>query len=377
MSSRVWVGYSLAIVTLTLAPIARAFHDGGVAACIVCHTMHNSENGVPLNPTADNNFLLAAESPTDLCLSCHATSSGAVWASAPLTPAPEHGAGNFIFAAEDNVNDAPNGFQFPLTGSAAVHNCVSLTYGVPADPQHVDAPGGTFPSTALGCTSCHDPHGNTNYRMLRGVGPLAEVNFSFMFPAPVAVGIDPDGAAESATHHTAYRSGWSQWCANCHGLFHEGGTGFQHPVDQPLGSDVRQSYERYAGSADTTDGDPATSYLPQLPFEDPLVTVDQAAGPSNTSRISCITCHRSHGSSAPDLGRWDFSVLDLNQDGLVSGSHRLPVPYGGANQRQLCVKCHEPQARDHGRDEACIECHRMNDLMHLPRRFPTMNPKVK
>ncbi|MBI5060534.1 hypothetical protein HZB60_12235 [candidate division KSB1 bacterium] len=349
---------------------AVSFHNGGVAACVACHTMHNSEDGIPVNPTAANDFLLAADSPTDLCLSCHASAIGAAWAFTPLTPAPEYGAGNFVFSSEDNLNDSPTGLQLPLSGSHGVHNCVSPANGLAADPVHVNAPGGSFPSSELGCTSCHDPHGNTNYRLLRGIGQLPVANFYFGYPAPSAEGLNVMGASESPTNHTAYRGGWTNWCANCHGRYHDGGPGFEHPIDRTLGGDVRQSYELYAGSGNPTGGNPATSYLPQLPFEDPSATPQQTSGPTSSSRIACITCHRAHGSSAPDLGRWDFNVQYLDRDGSVSGSYRLPVPYADANQRQLCVKCHQQDAQDHGLDRACIECHRSGEGLRQPAGLP-------
>ena len=55
-----------------------------------------------------------------------------------------------------------------------------------------------------------------------------------------------------------------------------------------------------------------------------------------------LSCHRAHATSAPDAGRWDFSVTGLAEDGIESGSYALPNPYDG-NQRSLCNKCH---ARD-------------------------------
>ena len=61
-------------ILLIAATPAWAFHDGGVATCSMCHTMHNSEHGFPVNPALpSNNYLLRSNSPSDLCLSCHAT----------------------------------------------------------------------------------------------------------------------------------------------------------------------------------------------------------------------------------------------------------------------------------------------------------------
>ncbi len=57
-----------------------AFHDGGVAHCNGCHTMHNSQDGQLVDPDHPNGnvWLLTDASPSDVCLQCHATRSGAV-----------------------------------------------------------------------------------------------------------------------------------------------------------------------------------------------------------------------------------------------------------------------------------------------------------
>ncbi|MCB1060255.1 MAG: hypothetical protein KDB65_08485 [Calditrichaeota bacterium] len=348
---------------------ALAFHDGGTANCSMCHTIHNSENGQPVNPNPDNNYLLLTNSPTELCLSCHATEQGAVWSVNPLLPAPEHGGGNFIFVGAQNINDAPDGAQFPLSGSHGIHNCVAPSQGSLPDPDNAMSPGGTYPSSALGCTSCHDPHGNQNFRMLRGAGDVPAGDYKFLYPAPIAQGIAIEGAAESRENHTAYNYGWTNWCANCHGLFHEvNPVGFEHPVRGSLTQGTRVSYERYDGSLNPTGGDPFTSYLPQVPFQSNSVTTTSMNGPDGRSEIACITCHRAHGSSAVDLGRWDFRVAKLQLDGVVSGSFPISNPFNSSSERSLCVKCHEHETRTHGLNQACIECHRtsLSALQKLP-----------
>jgi predicted CXXCH cytochrome family protein len=142
--------------------------------------------------------------------------NGAVLGANPLAPPPEWGAGSFVFLLEDNINDGPDGVLNPISGRAAGHNIDAPAHGLSADGATLTAPGGTFPSNKMGCTSCHDPHGNTNFRMLYGTGPILGNGESFSNPAPVAVGIDLDGEPESNSNHTAYISGMSAWCATCH-----------------------------------------------------------------------------------------------------------------------------------------------------------------
>ncbi len=330
----------VAAVVLAGGGNAWAFHEKGAANCSGCHLAHGSE-GQLVGPSADKGLLIA-ESPSDTCLLCHGRGSGRVFGVDPLVPPPETGPGNFVFLTEDNINDAPGGAFSPILGDAAGHNVVAPGQGLRADPRHALAPGGTFPSFKLGCTSCHDPHGNASFRMLHGAGSVQGGTATFTRPAPDAEG-PAVGTPESATRHTAYRAGVSDWCGNCHGQYHQSGSGsaFLHPVDRALGTEVARRYAEYEGDAHPRSGVEARSYLPQVPFEDPASTTSSTSGPRASSRLMCLSCHRAHATSSPAAGRWDFKVALLADDGRASGSYPIPNPYGGAAQGPLCSKCHE------------------------------------
>jgi len=336
-----WARIALPVLWLVLPAggPARAFHDGGAADCQGCHIMH--EGAVLPSPSGADGSLLIAESPSDVCLTCHAEDHGAVLGLDPLLPPPERGAGNFVFLWEDNLNDAPDGATDPIPGEAAGHSIVAPGRGLVVDSRNPTAPGGTFPSDRLGCTSCHDPHGNANFRMLYGAGPVQNGLFTFASPAPAAEGIDLAGGPETNSHHSAYRNGMSAWCGNCHGNYHDGaGSGFEHPSGESLGTGISNRYNRYNGDDDPMGGDWATAYLAAVPFEDNSTATDSTAGTASTSRVICLTCHRAHASSAPRAGRWDFNVTLLRNDGVVSGSWPIPDPYDSPNQGPLCSKCH-------------------------------------
>lgn len=304
--------------------------------------MHDSEDG--MSAGGGYPMLLIASTPTEVCLTCHATAYGAVLGDNPLLPPPEKGAGNFVFLYEDNLNDAPDGLTNPIPGEAAGHNVIAPSYGLVADSRWSTSPGGTFPTNELGCTSCHDPHGTDRFRILNTTGPVQDGLFSFTAPAPNADGIDlgPTGGAEAANNHSAYRSGITAWCANCHGEYHHhaGNQEFEHEPDHSFGGSSARQYNEYNGDDDPGGGTIAAAYLPLVPFEDVTMTTDRITGPSSASRINCLSCHRAHASSAPHAGRWDFYVDLLADDGAVSGSYPIPNPYG-PNQGQLCRKCHD------------------------------------
>ncbi len=347
-------------VTALLSGTAFAFHEEGVAYCGGCHTMHNSQDGQPVDPNSPggNLWLLKDETPSDVCLSCHSQSTASsirgrdVLSLDPLNPNPEVGGGDFVFQLEDNINDGHNGGQTAnwIPGYKDGHSIVAPSKGLIEDPTLTIAPGGDFPSWGLGCTSCHDPHGNEDFRLLHGIGEIQDGLYDFTYPAPTAVGIaliTGASGAETQTNHTAYQAGMSEWCANCHGDFHNSGD-LVHPSGSSIAGDEVQIYNQYNGTGDQTGGNPATAYLPQVPFEDDAMTVSSTAGPTGGSKVMCLTCHRSHATSGPDAGRWDFKVTFLEEDGVESGSFALPNPYAAqtAEQRSLCNKCHNKDEGD-------------------------------
>lgn len=324
-----------------LASPATAFHDGGVGACNGCHVTHTVD-GSPVIST----FLLIGENSTDTCLRCHGITAGNSWGMDVLAPGPLYGGGPFIFLTEDNLNDGP-GSSLIISGDHAGHNVVSPLMGTGTDINNPTAPGGTYPSSYMTCTSCHDPHGQGNhFRFLYGSDfPLSRsggYEFNYTRPAIVADGISIFGPPESDTNHTAYRSGAAAWCGNCHSRIHRGSDAtFRHIEDRSLGSTTRE-YNSYLGTGDDS-GTGVDAYSVLVPYEDLSSPGTGDTGPANnTSRVMCLSCHRAHASSAPYAGRWDFNILTWADEGMLSGSYAIPNPYPlvGPAQAQLCEKCH-------------------------------------
>jgi predicted CXXCH cytochrome family protein len=223
-----------------------------------------------------------------------------------------------------------------------------MGWGPGVDSTLAMAPGGTFPASELGCTSCHDPHGTDQFRLLYGSGRLVQDFFTFTEDAPVASGLSVFFGTESNSNHTAYESGMSEWCSNCHTDYHDAGGALRHPSGEPIGGSIATTYNLYNGTVDQIGGAQATAYLADVPFEDTTIntTTGNTSGPIFSSQVSCISCHRAHASSAPDSGRWDFNVTFLHEDGVESGSYAIPDPYANLNQRSLCNKCHIQDAFD-------------------------------
>lgn len=344
---------------------AMAYHDGGVAHCNGCHTMHNSENGVPMNsgtpqlPVGSGyDDLLLFGNKTDVCLSCHAgNGSYHVWSTDVLAPSvANRGGGDFVFLEEDNINDAHAGASNPILGHAAGHSVVSAMMGTPADPVLTMSPGGAYPAVDLACTSCHDPHGTDAFRLTYKAGQQTVSDTGTVINWTATITGIPRSlfgpADESNTSHNVYQSGYSEWCASCHGDFHAASGNLVHPSGELLDIRQVQVYNAYRGTTDCVNNPPMAgspcgsgtftgAYLHWVPIQDAtIMATSYANGATNgSSYVACVSCHRAHATSAPNAGRWDFSVTGLAEDGEESGAYTIPNPYDGY-QRSLCNKCH-------------------------------------
>jgi len=356
----IWTSLFLGLVLVLAAGSAYAFHESGVAECAGCHTMHNSQDGAPIDTTnggIGNEYLLKSGNSSDTCLGCHAA-YGQFFGGAGYGPG-----GDFYWLTK-TYSWTSHGHDVYSYGDSHGHNIISPANELAADGTLTHAPGGDFLSSRLTCTSCHDPHGNQSFRLLYGDGGMGPVydggRYDFDNPAPLAKGNSRrtyvgGGGNETDARHTVYKSGMSDWCANCHPNFHSQNTNnFVHP-EEDLGSTIAGAYNAYVSTDDQTGGDISTAYWGLVPFEAVnvnLETVDPTnytQGPTGVDQVMCLTCHRAHASAFPDAGRWDFGetfIVDSHPqatDGGVGPDDPTNKYYQYTfveNQRSLCNKCH-------------------------------------
>ena len=315
---------------LLLASPAMAFHDGGVANCEGCHTMHNSLGGTVMNATyaltqgvstqyQAQPYLLQG-SQSEACLNCHENPSpGSYHISSP--------AGTNLVGASQNasiIQFTPGGDFRWLTVAGAGnakngHSINAAAYGYLPDTK--DAPGpaagmDAYPKGSLNCSSCHDPHGKFRrtadssvsfvtsgvatvasgsynnsvaptatasvgaYRLLGGVGyipkSLGAANVAFANAPPIAVAPSTYNVSETSLGgiRVAYGSGMSEWCANCHGSMHtssyvsgQSGAGTVHPAGVQIGATIAANYNGYVNSSNTIGGSSAAAWNSLIPFE--------------------------------------------------------------------------------------------------------------
>jgi hypothetical protein len=343
-----------ALFVLGLSSAAVAFHDDGVAYCAGCHTMHNSQDGDNVSDTPGSHLLIRSD-PSSACLRCHAgygqmTGDGSGYGSG----------GDFYWLTKTFQWEAHGRTRYSY-GRSHGHNIIALDYDLPnPDPVLTTAPGGSFDSSELACSSCHDPHGTGDGALL--LWGSEKSNFSA--DAPILAGLSRrtvigESGAVADDNHVAYGSGVSDWCANCHGDFLSGDE--MHPVNQQLGSTMAAHYNDYVSTDNPNGGDALTSYWEIVPFETglPLDQLDTSstAGPTSSSKAMCLSCHRAHATAFPDSGKWDFSAtliiyeshpqigdIGATADDVTNSYYGRVFDDGtgehGTTQRSLCNKCH-------------------------------------
>jgi len=356
----------VAVSAAALATGAYAFHDGGVAECTGCHSMHSAASPM---------YLLVGSDTSSTCLSCHENpAAGSYHISTPaayFTANPLDGplnktpGGDFGWLRLDRTATASYGRVLNFYGEDQGHNIIAADYGYVVDSGNPTAPGGTMPSGLLKCTSCHDKHGQgrivgdpTNptiqtpvvggtydpifgsgsygteypapgeavgtYRLLPGSYYTAwdSVNFPGV---PVAIVPSSYNRSEApTTTRTSYGfsptdasgfTSWGHWCATCHPDMHTDTMGgLVHRVDDNLPSGIVTNYNNYVMTGDLTGvfprGGPFTSLVPfasntkDMTALAALALTDDSdlSGPDVTSHILCLTCHRAHASA------WEYSL---------------------------------------------------------------------
>lgn len=358
------VPMALVLTIFLYSGTAMAFHDGGVGECAGCHTMHNSQDGALVDTAhpQGNAYLLNNGNSSDTCLRCHADYG-------QFTGGTGYGPGGDFYWLTKTYTWTSHGHAASSEGDSHGHNIIAPAYGLTQDATLSAAPGGDFLSQRLTCTSCHDPHGNQNFRLLYGNdddGPKYDgTRYNFLNDAPVALGgsrrTTSGSGVETDLSHTIYKTGYSEWCSNCHtGMHSASTTNYVHPTGVALG-DAAAAYNAYVSSDNVSGGLREGAYMGLVPFEDVdvnLALVDSltyVTGPEANDRVMCATCHRAHASAFPDAARWDMAETFLADshpqltDGNATAEDIANMYYNYtfvANQRSLCNKCHVKDAGD-------------------------------
>ncbi len=323
--NRVFISTISFVFLVGIAVIAWAKVTG---PCSNCHTMHNSQGGIPmaleLNVGQSGFVRTGTPNPTLLikgCVGCHTfLGEDTVVDGVPIV---------FNITTIDPTNALAGGnFKYVKDSDANGHNVLGIT-GPDSTFQSKSIPGSSTGYYLLACAGAHGCHGD------RGIGdelqavkgahhandPIgidgSSVGLSYRFLYGILGKEDDDWEKDNTnTSHNEYKGSSSSTlntisylCAECHGNYHtwEGGSGevgtaspwFRHPTDIKLKNDGE--YAEY------------TTYSMVAPVArpDPYNAIAGVVTPG-TDIVMCLSCHRAHGSQNYKLMRWDYRGWPYN-----------------------------------------------------------------
>ncbi len=306
------------VVSLLASPVASRADNGPHApstgivtdSCALCHRLHTAQGP-----------RLLKDPQKSLCYACHGSSSAGantdvedgVGYSGEGRSGGKAGAlrgGGFKYAligssaASGQRSEPPNpDGVVPVLGAAAE---ATSTHSIDSSQQTAWGNGPVSGSLEYGksiplrCGSCHDPHGNGNYRTLRPIPKDSGAGSGVSIPDATNKVYTTENYWQVADANAAgFIANISSWCATCHTRY------------------LSPSTEAGAESGDAV-------------FTQRHRTDQTAQGSSN-----CIQCHVAHGSNA----------TSEPSSGGVHSLAGVPAPADGyllrIDNRGVCQMCHE------------------------------------
>ncbi len=321
----------IGVLSLLLGGIGTGYADVS-GPCSNCHTMHNSQGAAVMATDTTYGQGAYGALTKNTCLGCHTTTL--------LDPLDGNGY-PYVQLGSGASNWLAGGY---FTDGGLNHDDNSHTLTSTDTPAGY-AFGGTFPEysggidglSCAGSAGCHGVqdiadqasaisgghHGNNatlGYRMLcvgidkvDGIGASDYEEALNLLPDD----LDPHNLYNAGT--TAANATISELCGKCHGDFHgtantkDGSDWIRHPTDELIPADWEIQTD-------------IVNYNAQDWKFNPAGTVNMAAPATGNLYVTCISCHRAHGSEYNDLLRFDYGAQSA----------------GGA-ETTGCLGCHNKQ----------------------------------
>ncbi|MDO8616384.1 MAG: cytochrome c3 family protein [Dehalococcoidia bacterium] len=374
------LGTSSETASADAGPHVSTGSDATPDKCASCHRLHSGQN----------EFLLKqAGSVEDFCFACHGNGGPGSYLAVEEGTSYGDGAqglraGGFEEARIDTTDPnsarpAPTPIGYAVTiGVLATKQEVKSQHAVDGSAgtmwgYGVPGTSGAGISNELECTSCHDPHGNGNYRILRSVPtgsdaagytipdtyPKAAANYTTSNYFNMNHDVDGNGVGDAlpgalplgatpAPGQSIFVD-TSRWCSQCH-------TRYLAQRNTVVPTPVAGSVDPNASRMDS--GDDIFTFRHTsagwgLNSSAPSGVPGPNYGKATFNNRACITCHATHGSNASMPGKPAASPAPATHY-----SSRVPWPDGSTinpendlerasllkmNNRGMCKKCHSAQ----------------------------------
>ncbi len=325
------------LLCLVSAPSWSKIRDG--IPCSSCHTMHYSQNGGVLSSWGKSGPYKALV--VNDCLGCHtgvnngqnyipyvySTSEPLYGQTGTESNTNTLAGGNFFWVANGSDDKGHNVRPFPED---------SVFGNTP--------PGGTALSSQLSCAGTNGCHGDRSkqdeFEAIIGAHHADDttidgktVGSSYRFLLGIVGYEDPNWEYQpDVSHHNQYKgydrasetdvdkSTISYFCAECHGYFHNGsgqisnnsaGWGspwLRHPTDYDMSNTgINSEYRDYPGNYAASGASGSNPYSVIAPVGSENVSAPKTNITFQKDAIvTCISCHRAHGSPYKHILRWDY-----------------------------------------------------------------------
>ncbi len=318
--------------------------------CSNCHTMHYSQGGLPLSewgPRGPYKALLVND-----CVGCH-TGKNTESTKVPYILTTESEISYGATGTEDTTNTLAGGnfwWVYEANGNrsdAKGHNVEGIA--LEDETLHNKPPGGVDMKHRLTCAGTYGCHGDrtvigtlesmlgahhahdetidgttvgTSYRFLKGVTGLEDPDWEYRPKNDEHnqyKGIDrnDEGDIDPTTI--------SSLCAQCHGDFHNGDNissgswgspWLRHPTDYDLSRTPNNSeYRSYPGPY----GQQGTYSVVAPVASENVTEVLSTVKFDKDTIITCITCHRAHGTPYWKLLRWNYFGWPTDKEDDTNG----------------------------------------------------------
>jgi len=304
--------------------------------CATCHTMHNSQDGLALTAATTEALL------NNSCAGCHTgtntnpvgtgkapyvfDSSGPTYGFTGTSGHDTLAGGNFFWVQSDDrkghnvVGFAADDALYGTAGTANVPGTnISLTDQLTcagANGCHGDGSASEIKSLipAHHVDDVTPLTGNTvaeSYRFLSGVKGIEDADWEFSVAAD-----DHNQYQGSTSYDDTGTETITSTCVRCHGYYHGQYAGVPGTGGSSLDGAASTPWVRHPTDIDiahvqynSTEYRNYTTYNPIAPVASsavPLVLVDTTVQNTGNGIVTCISCHRAHGTPYDAILRWNY-----------------------------------------------------------------------